>query len=223
MSKLFKRIAPLLLAMVMVLGSCLTVSAAGSSTLEDCLNNDFAPYREYLDSHRDANFPFVGVLGGKSSSTYSITKVYVSNVPFMEDSTSGSNSATYICLYPGYIDESAKYYELSLVDGVVSKGNVITLGSNTRLYGVSGRVTPFLVSNYALVVSGSESEYKAVLSEYADFFPGPAPLVAAVMKVEPEKTLKEVILLIPLSVLFLAGCLGLRKGLRYLSSILRRA
>ena len=44
MKKLFKRFAPLLLALVMVLGSCLTVSAAGNS-LNECLSNDFTPYK----------------------------------------------------------------------------------------------------------------------------------------------------------------------------------
>ena len=38
-----------------------------------------------------------------------------------------------------------------------------------------------------------------------------------------EEALKEVILLIPLSILFLAGCLGLRKGLRLLLTLLHRA
>ena len=220
MKRIIKRLAPILLALVLAFGSCLTVSAA-ESTLEGCLQNDFAPYREYLDSHRDANFPFVGVLGGSNYGSYSISKVYVSNVPFLEKS---SGSTTYIHLYSGYTEGSVKYYELSLQNGVVSKGNVITTSSsNPGLYGVSPRDTPFVVSNYETVVPGHESDYKAVLSEYASFFPGPAPLVAAVMGAEPEKTLREVILLIPLSILFLAGCLGLRKGLQLLLSILRKA
>ena len=74
MKKLLKRIAPLLLALVMVMGSCLTVSAAGNS-LDECLSSDFTPYKEYLKNNSDENFPFVGVL--LSCSYEAIQKEYL--------------------------------------------------------------------------------------------------------------------------------------------------
>ena len=221
MKKLLKRIAPLLLALVMVMGSCLTVSAAGNS-LDECLSSDFTPYKEYLKNNSDENFPFVGVLLSCSYGTYSIVKVYVSNVPFYD--RNDSSSASYIQLYTGYTSDPVKYYELKLSNGVVTKGNTSTTSStNPNLYGVSGNATAYVISNYKTVTKGSESNYKAVSSEYESFFPGPPPLVAAVKGAAPEEALKEVILLIPLSILFLAGCLGLRKALRLLLTLLRRA
>lgn len=168
MKKLLKRIAPLLLALVMVLGSCLTVSAAGHS-LDECLSSDFTPYKEYLKNNSDENFPFVGVLLSSSYGTYSIVKVYVSNIPFYDLNDSGSTS--YIQLYTGYTTDPVKYYELKLSNGVVTKGNTSTTSStNLNLYGVSGNATGYVISNYKTVTKGSESNYKAVSSEYVSFF-----------------------------------------------------
>lgn len=221
MKKLFKRFAPLLLALVMVLGSCLTVSASGNS-LNECLSNDFTPYKEYLKNNSNEDFPFVGVLLSSSYGTYSIVKVYVSNVPFYEVNRPDGNY--YIQLYSGYTTDPVKYYELKSSNGVVTKGNTSTTSTtNLNIYGVSGNATGYVISNYKTVTKGSESSYKAVSSEYESFFPGPPPLVAAVKGADLTVAQREVILLIPLSILYLVGYRGLQKGLRLLSTLLRRA
>lgn len=76
------------------------------------------------------------------------------------------------------------------------------------------------VSNqYSIISSTSDIYY----DNGSIFFQLPRPLVAAVRGASPEEALKEVILLIPLSILFLAGCLGLRKGLLFLLTLLHQA
>lgn len=82
------------------------------------------------------------------------------------------------------------------------------------------------LASYRSIAYSNNDIYRVGADKEKDepFFRGPErPLVAAVRGAGPVEALKEVILLIPLSILFLAGCLGLRKGLQLLLTLLRRA
>lgn len=201
MKKLFKRIAPIVLALVMVLGSCLTVSAAdlpiyNDATITDQCKSDYSAYIAYLKDS-DIDIPEYQVYDSKSRQIafYNVQPYYNGNI---------------------YSFQCADGFILS---GVGSGSIVKTVPkSNDPVWRCSIRMC---VANFDVLNSTNDAYF--VKKDTTGFFPTPPPLVAAVQGAAPEEALKEVILLIPLSILFLAGCLGLRKGLRLLLTLLRQA
>ncbi len=210
MKKLFKRIAPLLLALVMVLGSCLTVSAAESFQKAKAE----VVYDALVDHLKD--------LGVESKYKYFLINfdnsygVYYSAIAFDK---------------PVYRVASGRVAYSESFSCIVSTNHN---GSTPAFYSFdcssdsglsSGYFNGLVKSSYDLYSDSSGTNL--FLSADTDFFPIPPtpapPLVGAVQGAAPEEALKEVILLIPLSILFLAGCLGLRKGLRLLLTLLHRA
>lgn len=209
MKKLFKRVAPLLLALVMVLGSCLTVSAADNYD-----SSDISAYSAIIDYCKDHDIDVYSYQTFWTSSNGSTKYLFLSD--HMIYSYSGNF----------FFYEEGNYKLFSY-----SNGSVSSVTSGARAAGMAIQFKGFynrhLLSNYNIYVSsrGVYSESNTIFSnaDTTGFFPAPPPLVAAVKGAAPEEALKEVILLIPLSILFLAGCLGLRKGLRLLLTLLRRA
>lgn len=209
MKKLFKRIAPLLLALVMVLGSCLTVSAADNYD-----SSDVSAYSAIIDYCKDHDIDVYSYQTFWTSSDGSTKYLFLTD--HMIYSYSGSF----------FFYEDGNYKLFSYSNGCVS-----SVSSGGRAAGMAIQINGFynrhLLSNYNIYVSnrGVYSESNTIYSnvDTTGFFPTPPPLVAAVQGAAPEEALKEVILLIPLSILFLAGCLRLRKGLRLLLTLLRRA
>lgn len=205
MKKLFKRIAPLLLALVMVLGSCLTVSAS-----------DDNPYSDIYNSYHKSGFDYFLVFDKGDSITY-----FFCDQPVYHQSVGNVYYITPTFDYHSYrvfYDKSKKTFSLSGDGSDLQNWKSIKIelmkGSSVELHSGGS----LIYSNHDIFEIGANKETDE------PFFRGPErPLVAAVQGASPEEALKEVILLIPLSILFLAGCLGLRKALRLLLTLLRRA
>lgn len=213
MKKLFKRFAPLFLALVMVLGSCLTVSAAENTVRENAKKvYDLGVSKISDASWEDYHFNYFLIT---YSSGFDYYKMIVSDVPIYFSSgkvmTSGSGgSFNYFTVDYDFSKNKVSY-------GGISGGSNSTPGKSIIVFADSFGA---LYSNYDVYMSDGVINIKA---DTTDFFPRTPLLVPAVEGAAPEEALKEVILLIPLSILFLAGCLGLRKALRLLLTLLRRA
>ena len=208
MKKLFKRFAPLLLALVMVLGSCLTVSAASYS--DDVAKNC---YDTCLEKVKDL---------GLDPSVYKYSVVFYEE-PF------GSPPGYYALIFnvPVYIDGSSYSYNGS----VFSYVRCSYIGGHYSFLSGSTDTLTTIGANYlkrsSYDVYSSSSSSSPIHEADTDFFPIPPtpapPLVGAVQGAAPEEALTEVILLIPLLILYLVGYRGLQKGLQILSTLLRRA
>ena len=205
MKKLLKRIAPLLLALVMVMGSCLTVCAA-----------DDNPYSDVYNSYHKSGFDYFLVFDKGDSISYAFCDQPVFH-QFVGSNYYLTPTSDYH-IYAVFYDKSKKTFSLSGDRSDLKNWKFIKIelmkGSSVELY-TGGSL---IYSNHDIFEIGANKETDE------PFFQGPVrPLVAAVQGAAPEEALKEVILLIPLSILFLAGCLGLRKGLRLLLTLLHQA
>lgn len=216
MKKLFKRIAPLLLALVIVLGSCLTVSAAESYSSDDkaALSAMLEYLKDKVDKDELVDYDYKVLLRKKISDSKYSYYLTVSDKPiFLQN-----NNA--------YLYEGTSVYSLSGYTGVTpDKISVSWKVSNSTTSGFKWRYDDSFssyASNYD-VYRWDDKSSLVTAKDTTGFFPTPPPLVVAVKGAAPEEALKEVILLIPLSILFLAGCLGLRKGLRLLLTLLHQA
>lgn len=205
MKKLFKRIAPLLLALVMVLGSCLTVSAASYSDDlgKNCYDKALARVKELGLDTSVYKYAVIGYQEPFGTSPYTLCYIFSAPVYVTSNGFNYDQSFSYVgCTYHG------DSYSLSSGTG----GLITGVGSIKR-------------SSYDVYSSSTATSPSHTAD--TDFFPIPPtpvpPLVGAVQGAAPEEALKEVILLIPLSILFLVGCLGLRKGLRLLLTLLHQA
>lgn len=210
MKKLFKRFAPIVLALVMVLGSCLTVNAGNysynyTSTDISVLNS----LNAYAKEHNFKSYQYLTFL--RSGSTYyycNTSGPFVYNMPY----------SPLLCCTSELTGWGLKYSNGTVSvwydDGYTFKTNNAYFSWGGSDYGFLSNYDVHHLNNSSTVVFNADT---------TGFFPTPPPLVAAVQGASPEEALKEVILLIPLSILFLAGCLGLRKGLRLLLTLLRRA
>ena len=213
MKKLLKRIAPLLLALVMVMGSCLTVSAAEDTVRENAKKvYDLGVSKISDASWEDYHFNYFLIT---YSSGFDYYKMIVSDVPLYYLSgkvkTSGSGGSF------NYFTVDYDFSKNKISYGGITGGNNSTSGGSIISFADSFVA---LYANYDVYMSDDVLNIKA---DTTDFFPKTPLLVPAVEGAAPEEALKEVILLIPLSILFLAGCLGLRKGLRLLLTLLHRA
>lgn len=200
MKKLFKRIAPLLLALVMVMGSCLTVSAAESVDYEA-----MAKATGVLDQ-----YPYFVIWksSGSNGSDYSIK---LSDVPFLSPANGTALGLSSSGKVIGFDVWSSTGYTKQAHD-------VRSYSAAVWFVGPSSNKISIDYTNHDIWFPNADKENDQPV------FRGPErPLVAAVRGASPEEALKEVILLIPLSILFLAGCLGLRKGLRLLLTLLHQA
>lgn len=205
MKKLFKRIAPIVLALVMVLGSCLTVSAADYDSSDQLAIEQFEKYISDNELSFGTDYKFYWVSSGSKYLLLTSAPLKMGHAPNGADNLISSASLSYI------------WFTYSGGSVVVNRQGSLS-GSDASLFS-PGPISK-LVVNYDFKVSDG-SLYKA--ADSSGFFPTPPPLVAAVKGAAPEEALKEVILLTPLSILFLAGCLGLRKGLRLLLTLLHQA
>lgn len=199
MKKLLKRIAPLLLALVMVLGSCLTVSAADTDTT----------WEEYYNSKTDswkAKYPYFFVYDWGS-----VYNVKFCTAPVESPVDRMGVVATTKCEIAGIqVNKSTMKDSSSATTRSLSAGSLYSCGNVDS--------SNFVYTNFDIWEVGADKSVDQPV------FRGPVPpLVGAVQGAAPEEALKEVILLIPLSILFLAGCLGLRKGLRLLLTLLHQA
>lgn len=205
MKKLLKRIAPLLLALVMVLGSCLTVSAADNSFVMPSSQEGFD---SLIAKYKKSGFDYSIVASVSAPDSNMVARIAYSTEPL------DINSSNQL------VNDSARYYSIDILKNGSSNFDSVTAFSlkNSFCSYFSNSYLSVLYSNYDIYRVGADKETDT------PFFRGPVrPLVAAVQGAAPEEALKEVILLIPLSILFLAGCLGLRKGLRLLSTLLHQA
>lgn len=202
MKKLFKRIAPLLLALVMVMGSCLTVSAATSLPSTD------KEYEAIIEKYQKIGYPY-SVCYSQPSNSVAVFGIYYFSAEPRINSQRLFNFST-----------SGSYYYVTYdeVHDIWTSHEVSDFNINTNIGLFCYDSVTVKYSNFDIYEVGADKE------KDDPFFRGPVPpLVGAVQGAAPEEALKEVILLIPLSILFLAGCLGLRKGLRLLLTLLRQA
>lgn len=205
MKKLFKRFAPLLLALVMVLGSCLTVCAADDSFVMPSSQEGFD---SLIAKYKKSGFDYSIVASVSAPDSNMVARIAYSTEPL------DINSSKYL------VNDSARFYSIDIFKNGSSNFdsvNVISLKNSFCSFFYDSNLS-VLYSNYDIYRVGADKETDT------PFFRGPVrPLVGAVQGAAPEEALKEVILLIPLSILFLAGCLELRKGLRLLLTLLHRA
>ena len=205
MKKLFKRFAPLLLALVMVLGSCLTVSAADYDSSDQLAIEQFEKYISDNELSFGTDYKFYWVSSGSKYLLLTSAPLKMGHAANGADNLISSASLSYI------------WFTYSGGSVVVNRQGSLS-GSDASLFS-PGPISK-LVVNYDFKVSDG-SLYKA--ADSSGFFPTPPPLVAAVKGAAPEKALTEVILLIPLLILYLVGYRGLQKGLQILSTLLCRA
>lgn len=202
MKKLFKRFAPLLLALVMVLGSCLTVNAA---TFPPCNDDDKVVYSkiiQYLNDN-DIKIPKYQIFFGSAGRLALFDEPYL----IYDAKLQAPNTISIYCYSNGSI--TLKHPSDFYVDNCLHLPNTWRISSNYDVYAASS--------------SGASTGNIYLASDTTGFFPTPPPLVAAVEGAAPERALTEVILLIPLSILYLVGYRGLQKGLQILSTLLHRA
>lgn len=229
MKKLVKRVLPLVLAAVLVIGSCLTVHAEEPaidyqhltredmySLIKECgkiVNSKIYPVYKYQMFSYYAN----------GDGTYHSFKFYVSEQPF---GAAGSENWPNVSIR-NLSDKSSRYYEFS-VDGAgkIVYSDVLTVDPNGTKSMIEYR-NAHVQSNYNLIPKGSDgSAYVAIPSDSYDFFlvpPTPPVVATAVGAVDLTAVLKEIISLTPLLILFLVGLEAFWKGLRFLSSILHQA
>ena len=205
MKKLFKRCAPLLLALVMVLGSCLTVSAAEYDSSDQLAIEQFEKYISDNELSFGTDYKLYWVSSGSQYLLLTSAPLKMGHAANGADNFISFASLNYIWFtYSGGSVVMNRQGSLSGPDA-----SLFSPGSISKL-----------VVNYDFK-SSDGSLYKS--ADSSGFFPTPPPLVAAVEGAVPERALTEVILLIPLSILFLVGYRGLQKGLQILSTLLRRA
>lgn len=191
--KVFCRVLPLLAALVLVLGSCLTVCA------EESIDYD-TEYAKLCDSYSELKNTYCFVLGQSINSIW-----YFSDKPFTSNENGSTLSYSDNCnIYTytrdnasgSFVRNSGHYYDNSgaiLVNGDKKLNCVYT---SHKIYDNLGN----------LVFRG----------------PVP-PLVKAAEGIVPEEVMKETIGLLPLLIPFLVGLVGFWKGLRFLLQILRKA
>lgn len=195
MKRLVRCFFPILLAITLVLGSCLTVSAATTSNT----------------SGSSSGKPFYYPLPFNPSDFSAYVVLY----------RSASNERLAYCLSDGgFIVNSEGYLS------VTSSGKYRIYSFDGNSWGTGSSINSYISGQAICLFSHGVAECSENIYDSTGklVFQVPVrPLVGAVMGAAPEKTLKEIILLIPLSIPFLAGCLGLRKALRLVLSILRKA
>lgn len=199
MKKLFKRFAPLLLALVMVLGSCLTVSAAVPSSTDE--------YKSLVSEYAHEGYPYAICVKNSEYPSQAFLIYYFSSEPFFKD---------------GYVYFNTKWsYFTHIYNSTKDSWSM----NQSIEYGTSNMCSLTISKGTSIVYTSADLYLVGADKEKDDpFFRGPVrPLVAAVEGAVPERALTEVILLIPLSILFLVGYRGLQKGLQILSTLLRRA
>ena len=138
-----------------------------------------------------------------NSSDYYPYRFFVSETPIIYDIESGIIKGKSIVFSSGRTIEDAVSHTFDYVENEnayissSSLGNNILLFSNADILDANGEVVfqhP-LVTNLAPIVKG----------------------------VETEKALEEVVLILPIILLIIVGLIGLRKGLRMLSTVLRQS
>lgn len=184
----------MLLAVTLLFGSCLTVSAA-----DDAFEN--ITYFEQIPidiSKYVANYPTRYILAVRSENTY---RLYLSDYPF---SISRVNSTYYVeCSGEYYINQSYDSFEVGnfwLRDGGAGQRYVVDVKN------VSVWSSHNIYCNSQLVFRNPDLS-----------------LVEVVRGIAPEEVMKEIIAMIPLTIPLLASYRGLRVGLRMLWRVLRAA
>ena len=205
MKKLFKRFAPLLLALVMVLGSCLTVSAAEYDSSDQLAIEQFEKYISDNELSFGTDYKLYWVSSGSKYLLLTSAPLKMGHAANGADNLISSASLSYI------------WFTYSGGSVVINRQGSLS-GPDASLFS-PGSISK-LVVNYDFK-SSDGSLYKS--ADSSGFFPTPPPLVAAVKGVDLTVAQREVILLIPLSILYLVGYRGLQKGLQILSTLLRRA
>lgn len=237
-NKALKRIIPLLLAVVMMFGSCLTVFAAEGGSSDTTIDyqhltqeqmyglvNDFRSIinQEIYPVYKYQMFLYYW---DNTTKTCSGIEFFVSEQPFGSYNTSGNWPA--YCIF-NQNDKSSRYYQFK-VDGAgkITWSDILTVDPNGRKT-VGDWRNQHDSSNYNLINDGDVERYTAIPSGVYDFFlvpPTPPILAAAVEEVGAEtlmETWDQILGLIPLLTLFLVGLVAFWKGLQFLFERLRKA
>lgn len=198
---------PLVIAVCMFLGSLfisLDVHAQEKSTDGLGYESYFLACREEVQKVLDGrgysldNFYYYGFYD--ESSGY--VKVYVTNGPLTYDS---SNSYFFVSRY------SVLYrFDISAESKVVNSSYNYYDFSAANL---SLKCDSTSFSNYDVYYKGTDEI----------FFQGPSPFQQAVRGQDWTTVMTEIVIMLPLLIVFLVSLIGLRKGLRFVSSFLHRA
>lgn len=196
------RVLPVLAAVVLMVGSCLTVCA--EVTTNYTIN-------DVLQAIKDS---------GKTVYTYSFMYKYDSDY-YVITTTSECTLTNNISSVQIFTDGSYCCYRVTDVENKYIS-NISSTPDYVYFYSSSSGLIKMSYSN--LQSNFIESNYDVFDSEGNVVFRGPVPpLVRVAEAIAPETVQKEIISLIPLLIPCLVGYLALRKGLRFLSSILRAA
>lgn len=208
MKKVKKVMLPLLLSMVLLVGSCMSVSAAGA---------DYDAWYTYYENAL-AYYESNGITIGNYHLIYADDAnakfyFYSSDSAFTLSSSntvdySGSQTVHFTIFY--LPDCSRVDFEVDVYSGAWCAGTF----SNYQ-------IDDDAVSNFNICSTGSSD---IVLPANNDFFLGPlSPLRKIAGTIQPKMVMKEIIGMIPLLIPLLAGFLGLRKALSLISRTLQAA
>ena len=131
--------------------------------------------------------------------------------------------------YRFFVSETPIIYD---IDNGIIKGKSIVFSTGRTIEDAVSATFNYIENENAFV-SGGGLDTNILLYSNADILNGSGevvfqrPLVTAlapiVKEVETEKTLEEVVLILPIILLTLVGLIGLRKALRMLSTVLRQS
>ena len=208
--KVFCRVLPLLAALILILGSCLTVRAAEDVNINTVIANleNRSGFKQYeYNLLVDAGYYYFFITSTSPCTVYN------------------DNLQLYIEFEPNwgygyyYFDNNFNVYQYNQNND--TRANRLTL--NNYKYLDSSSTEPFSLTEF----QDSIIECDYVILDYNDnvVFPEPVHpiLQEAAQAIVPEEVMKETIGLLPLLIPFLVGLVGFWKGLQFLSQILRKA
>lgn len=136
---------------------------------------------------------------------------------------------------PLFYHKESSIYQYDCLSFFESSGNYITYVYNENseqfTFYSKGTLDPYPDSNRVAMMgvrqffSSSYDIYKYQGSQYTGevVFQGPSPFQQAVRGQDWTTVMTEIVIMVPLLIVFLVSLIGLRKGLRFVSSFLHRA
>lgn len=202
---------PLVIAVCMFLGGLffsLDVEAASFDSLDSCMSS--------IISCNSEIYPFIVLEGNPvNMGDYLQYTVYLSESELLYDLNADA-------LY--YLDCKYRFFHYCYIrqfsDGSFSVTSVVEQ-SHT-----SNSSNCILLQGKPILSSSCDIYYQVNrVGEKSDeiFFQGPSPFQQAVRGQDWTTVMTEIVIMVPLLIVFLVSLIGLRKGLRFVSSFLHRA
>lgn len=204
MQKWLIRVLPVLLALVLVVGSCVRVRAAD----ENYAGMDGTEWHTFIQS---ITFPGTNKTMYENWTPYYSAVAAGDGIYYIIFSTSALQyTSDTIHAYGNFtvFQYNSSSDSCSMIENVGSSGWTIVNDDKSASVG-----TDFFISNYDIKYKGLDDVF------FHQAPSGRLLVVAATLKETP----KEIVAILPLLIPLLVSLLGLRKGLRFISTILRTA